>query len=145
MGVGAESAALVVAEALAVEQRYPSRSIGNIGHARQACVASHGESVARGCEWPGIGHGMHEAPAMSRHIRPGTGKRLKSGLVIAIEPMVNAVAPDAKVLEGKWTAVTNDLTRSAHFEQSIAITDNGPWVSSRAFSPPGNRSSLADP
>jgi Xaa-Pro aminopeptidase len=93
----------------------------------------------------GIGHAMHEIPSKSRPTRIGTGKRLKSGLVIAIEPMVNAVAPDVNVMGDKWTAVTKDQTRSAHFEHSSAITDNGPWVSSRAFSQPGNPGNPADP
>ena len=68
----------------------------------------------------------------------GTGKRLKPGLVIAVEPMVNAGAPDVEVLDDKWTAVTKDRSISAHFEHTIAITDEGPWVLTRPSSTPGN-------
>lgn len=93
----------------------------------------------------GIGHTVHDISPKSRPARIGTGKRLKSGLVIAIEPMVNAVAPDVKVMGDKGTAVTKDQSRSAHFEHSIAITDNGPWVSSRAYSQPGNPGNPAVP
>ena len=69
---------------------------------------------------------------------PGTGKRMKSGLVIAVEPMVNAGAPAIEELDDEWTAVTRDRSNSAHFEHTIAITDQGPWVLTRPSSNPGN-------
>jgi methionyl aminopeptidase len=69
----------------------------------------------------------------------GSGKRIKSGLVIAVEPMVNAGAPDVEVLSDKWTAVTKDRSMSAHFEHTIAVTDEGPWVLTDPSSTPGNR------
>jgi methionyl aminopeptidase len=130
---------------LAIQQCYPGNRIGDIGNAVQAHVESHGYSVVRDFVGHGIGRAMHEDPPVPNYARTGTGKRLKSGLVIAIEPMVNAGAPDVKVLEDKWTAVTKDQSRSAHFEHSIAITDNGPWVLSRASSEPGNPGTSADP
>jgi methionyl aminopeptidase len=130
---------------LAIQQCYPGNRIGDIGNAVQAHVESHGYSVVRDFVGHGIGRAMHEDPPVPNYARTGTGKRLKSGLVIAIEPMVNAGAPDVKVLEDKWTAVTKDQSRSAHFEHSVAITDNGPWVLSRASSEPGNPGNPAGP
>lgn len=130
---------------LAIEQCYPGNRVGDIGHAVQAFVEANGYSVVRDFVGHGIGRAMHEDPPVPNYARPGTGKRLKSGLVIAIEPMVNAGAPDVKVLEDKWTAVTKDRSRSAHFEHSIAITDNGPWVLSRASSEPGNPGNTINP
>ena len=79
----------------------------------------------------GIGRAMHEDPPVPNYARPGTGKRLKRGLVIAVEPMVNAGTHEVEVLEDEWTAVTKDHSMSAHFEHSIAITDDGPVVLSR--------------
>lgn len=128
---------------LAVEKCYPGSRIGDIGDAVQSYVELHGYSVVKDFVGHGIGRAMHEDPPVPNYARPGTGKRLKSGLVIAIEPMVNAGAPDVKVLEDKWTAVTKDGSRSAHFEHSIAITDNGPWVLSRASSQPGQPGNAA--
>ena len=81
---------------------------------------------------------MHEEPQVPNWGEVGKGKRLKSGLVIAIEPMVNAGTPDVEVLEDKWTAVTKDRRVSAHFEHTVAITDEGPWVLTRAAAQPGN-------
>ncbi|ACY16483.1 type I methionyl aminopeptidase [Haliangium ochraceum] len=123
---------------LAIAQCYPGNRLGDIGHAVQQYVESHDYSIVRDFVGHGIGRAMHEDPPVPNYARPGTGKRLKSGLVIAIEPMVNAGAPDVEVLADKWTAVTCDGSRSAHFEHSIAITDKGPWVLSRASSEPGN-------
>jgi methionyl aminopeptidase len=130
---------------LAIEQCYAGNRVGDIGNAVQAYVEANGYSVVRDFVGHGIGRAMHEDPPVPNYARSGTGKRLKSGLVIAIEPMVNAGAPDVKVLEDKWTAVTKDRSRSAHFEHSIAITDNGPWVLSRASSEPGNLGDTVSP
>ena len=89
-----------------------------------------------------VGHGtgrqMHEDPQVPNFGEPGNGKRMKTGLVIAVEPMVNAGAPDVEVLDDNWTAVTKDRSMSAHFEHTIAITDDGPWVLTRPSSTPGN-------
>jgi len=86
----------------------------------------------------GIGRRMHEDPPVPNYGRPGSGKRIKRGLVIAVEPMVNAGAPDVEVLDDEWTAVTADRRLSAHFEHTIAILDEGPWVLTRRASSPGN-------
>lgn len=122
----------------AVAKCYPGNRLGDIGAAIQAHVELNGYSVVKDFVGHGIGRAMHEDPQVPNYARSGTGKRLKSGLVIAIEPMVNAGAPDVRVLDDKWTAVTKDQSWSAHFEHSIAITDDGPWVLSRASSAPGS-------
>ena len=81
---------------------------------------------------------MHEDPQVPNFGSAGSGKRLKSGLVIAVEPMVNAGAPDVEELDDEWTAVTRDRSMSAHFEHTIAILDEGPWVLTRPSSTPGH-------
>ena len=80
----------------------------------------------------GIGRAMHEEPHVPNYGDAGKGRRLSVGLVVAIEPMVNAGSPDVLVKEDGWTAVTKDGSLSAHFEHSVAITDDGPLVLSRA-------------
>jgi methionyl aminopeptidase len=80
---------------------------------------------------------MHEDPPVHNYGTPGRGKRIKRGLVIAVEPMVNAGTSDVEVLDDEWTAVTKDRSLSAHFEHTIAILDEGPWVLTRASSRPG--------
>ncbi len=127
----------------AIAECYPGRRLGDIGHAVQSFVEENGYSVVRDFVGHGIGRAMHEDPPVPNYGKPGTGKRLKSGLVIAIEPMVNAGAAGVKVLDDDWTAVTKDQSRSAHFEHSIAITDKGPWVLSRSNSEPGNPGTAA--
>ena len=122
---------------LGIEQCYPGNRFGDIGGTIQNYVESNGYSVVRKFVGHGIGRQMHEDPKVPNYGRPGTGKRLKTGLVIAVEPMVNAGSHDVEVLDDDWTAVTKDGSLSAHFEHSIAITDDGPWVLSRAASTPG--------
>jgi methionyl aminopeptidase len=80
----------------------------------------------------GIGTSLHEEPQIPNYVdRRGENPRLKPGMVLAIEPMVNAGKPDTTVLGDKWTAVAKDGSYSAHFEHMVAVTDNGPWVLSR--------------
>lgn len=112
--------------------------LGDVGAAVQSHVESAGYAVVRQFVGHGIGTAMHEDPPVPNYARVGTGKRLKSGLVIAVEPMVNAGAHEVEVLEDNWTAVTKDRSISAHFEHTIAITDKGPWVLTRESSSPGN-------
>lgn len=116
---------------LAIEKCYPGSRLGDIGATIQNHVEKHGYSVVRAFVGHGIGTAMHEDPPVPNHGREGTGKRLKRGLVIAIEPMVNAGTHEVEVLEDEWTAVTKDRSLSAHFEHSVAITDDGPFVLSR--------------
>lgn len=122
----------------AIELCVPGKRLGDLGAAIQSYVEERGYSVVRDFVGHGIGRAMHEDPPVPNYARQGTGKRLKRGLVIAVEPMVNAGAPDVKVLDDQWTAVTVDGSMSAHFEHSIAITSDGPWVLSRPSSKPGD-------
>jgi len=95
-------------------------------------VVSNGFSVVREFVGHGIGTSLHEEPQVPNYVdRRGENPRLKPGMVLAIEPMVNAGKPDTKVLADKWTAVAKDGSYSAHFEHMVAVTDNGPWVLSR--------------
>jgi methionyl aminopeptidase len=111
--------------------------IGDISHAVQSYAESRGYSVVTQFVGHGTGRHMHEDPQVPNFGQPGSGKRIKSGLVIAVEPMVNAGAPEVEVLDDKWTAVTKDRSMSAHFEHTIAITDEGPWVLTRPSATPG--------
>ncbi len=122
----------------AIEQCYPGNRLGDIGAAVQGWAEGQGYSVVTDFVGHGVGRQMHEDPPVPNYGRSGHGKRLKSGLVIAIEPMVNAGAQHVEVLDDDWTAVTKDGSMSAHFEHTIAITDNGPWVLTQAAPSPGS-------
>jgi methionyl aminopeptidase len=102
--------------------------IGDIGHAVQTLVEQAGFSVVRELVGHGVGHGPHEEPQVPNHGKPKRDKRLLAGLTIAIEPMVNAGRPGTRTLSDKWTVVTVDGRRSAHFEHTVAVTENGPRV-----------------
>lgn len=102
--------------------------IGDISSAIQQHVESHGFSVVRAFVGHGVGRSLHEEPAVPNFGRPGQGPRLKDGMTLAIEPMVNAGGPDVRVLEDDWTAVTADGSLSAHFEHTIAVTKKGPKI-----------------
>ena len=115
----------------------PGNRLGDIGHAVQSYVESNGFSVVRQIVGPGIGRAMHEDPQVPNFGKAGTERRRKPGLVIAVEPMVNAGAPDVEELDDDWTAVTKDRSMSAHFEHTIAVTEQGPWVLTRPTSSPG--------
>ncbi|HZS37864.1 MAG TPA: type I methionyl aminopeptidase [Polyangia bacterium] len=116
----------------AIAQCVPGNRLQDIGWAVQSHVEPLGYSVVRTFVGHGIGKAMHEDPPVPNYGSPGRGLRLKPGLVLAIEPMVNAGAPEVEVLADRWTAVTKDRSLSAHFEHSVAITENGPIVLSRA-------------
>jgi len=95
-------------------------------------VVSQGFSIVREFVGHGIGTSLHEEPQIPNYVdRRGENPRLKPGMVLAIEPMVNAGKPETKVLSDKWTAVAKDGSYSAHFEHMVAVTGNGPWVLSR--------------
>ncbi len=123
---------------LAIDQCRVDNRIEDIGSAVQGHAESLGYSVVTTFVGHGIGRRMHEDPPVPNYGRPGSGKRIKRGLVIAVEPMVNAGAPDVEVLDDEWTAVTADRKLSAHFEHTIAILDEGPWVLTRRASTPGH-------
>ncbi len=95
-------------------------------------VVSNGFSIVREFVGHGIGTSLHEEPQIPNYVdRRGENPRLKPGMVLAIEPMVNAGKPETKVLPDKWTAVAQDGSYSAHFEHMVAVTENGPWVLTR--------------
>ncbi|HJO04941.1 MAG TPA: type I methionyl aminopeptidase [Acidobacteriota bacterium] len=120
----------VTAEALdcAIEQCTVGNRIGDISNAVQQHVESAGFSVVREFVGHGIGASLHEDPQIPNFGAPGVGVRLRPGMVLAIEPMVNLGAAPVEVLDDGWTAVTVDRKPSAHFEHSVAITDGAPWV-----------------
>ena len=103
----------------------PGATLGDIGAAVQQVVESHGFSVVRDFVGHGIGSNMHEEPQVPNFGEAGRGMKLRAGMVIAIEPMVNVGKPDVRVLKDGWTAVTNDGSMSAHFEHTVAVTDTG--------------------
>lgn len=95
-------------------------------------VKSNGFSIVREFVGHGIGTQLHEEPQVPNYVdKRNENPRLKSGMVLAVEPMVNAGGPEAMVLKDRWTAVTKDGSNSAHFEHCIAVTENGPWVLTR--------------
>jgi methionyl aminopeptidase len=116
---------------LAIARCVPGNRLQDIGWAVQSFVEPLGYSVVRKFVGHGIGRAMHEDPQVPNYGEPNKGLRLKAGLVLAIEPMVNAGGPDVELLDDGWTAVTKDRQLSAHFEHSVAITENGPFVLSR--------------
>jgi methionyl aminopeptidase len=122
----------------AIELCRVDNRLGDLANAIQSYAESRGYSVVRQFVGHGTGRQMHEDPQVPNFGVAGSGKRLKTGLVIAVEPMVNAGAPDVEVLDDEWTAVTKDRSMSAHFEHTIAITDEGPWVLTRPSSTPGH-------
>lgn len=106
--------------------------LGDIGAAVQRSAEGAGYSVVREFVGHGIGRKLHEPPQVPNFGDPGTGAWLRPGLVLAIEPMVNAGRPGIRTLEDGWTAVTEDGSLSAHFEHTVAITEAGPEVLTRA-------------
>ena len=105
--------------------------LSDISAAVQEWVEQNGYSVVREFVGHGIGTHMHEEPNVPNYGEPGHGPRLEEGMVFAIEPMVNAGGPGVKVLDDDWTAVTADGSYSAHFEHTVAVTSNGPWILTR--------------
>jgi methionyl aminopeptidase len=102
--------------------------ISDIGHAIQRFVEAAGFSVVREFVGHGIGAALHEEPQIANYGEPGRGPRLAEGMTLAIEPMVNMGKPAVKVLADGWTAVTKDGSLSAHFEHTVAVTNDGPDV-----------------
>jgi methionyl aminopeptidase len=102
--------------------------LSDISHAVQSYVEGEGFSVVREFVGHGIGRQLHEAPQIPNFGPPGQGPRLKAGMTLAIEPMINAGASGVKILDDGWTAVTIDGRPSAHFEHTVAITEEGPLI-----------------
>ncbi|MBP7798106.1 MAG: type I methionyl aminopeptidase [Thermoanaerobaculaceae bacterium] len=112
----------------AVEVMRPGKRLGDVGHAVQAHAEAHGYAVVRDFCGHGIGRAMHEEPSVPNYGPPGRGPELRPGLVLAIEPMINLGKPGVIIDPDGWTARTEDGKLSAHFEYSVAVTDDGPWV-----------------
>jgi methionyl aminopeptidase len=115
----------------AIEKVRAGNRLGDVSSAVQQWVEKNGYSVVREFVGHGIGTKMHEDPQLPNYGTPGQGPRLQEGMVLAIEPMVNSGSPAVKVLEDDWTAVTADGSDSAHFEHTVAVTANGPWILTR--------------
>ncbi|MBZ5573003.1 MAG: type I methionyl aminopeptidase [Acidobacteriia bacterium] len=111
-----------------IEQVWVGNAVGDVGAAVQEFVEANGFSVVREFVGHGIGTKLHEEPQVPNFGARGHGPRLREGMVLAIEPMVNFGRPGARVLEDKWTAVTTDGSYSAHFEHCVAVTKNGPMI-----------------
>lgn len=116
---------------LAIASAMQSNRLSDISSAVQTYVEANGYSVVRDFVGHGIGRSLHEQPQIPNYGLPNKGPRLKSGMVLAIEPMVNEKSYDVKVEADGWTAVTVDGGLSAHFEHTVAITDNGPQILTR--------------
>jgi methionyl aminopeptidase len=111
-----------------IEQAAPGKRLSDISHAIQSRAEAAGFSVVRKFVGHGIGKALHEDPQVPNYGTPGMGIRLKPGMVIAIEPMVNVGGYEVKTLEDGWTTVTKDGSLSAHFEHTVAITEEGPVI-----------------
>lgn len=116
---------------LGIEAAVIGGRLSDISSAVQTCVEKEGYSVVREFVGHGIGRELHEAPQIPNFGPPGQGPRLKAGMVLAIEPMINMGRPEVKILEDGWTAVTVDGTPSAHFEHTVAVTEDGPEILTR--------------
>jgi methionyl aminopeptidase len=117
---------------MAIEKVRPGNRLFDVCGVVEKHVVSNGFSIVREYVGHGIGTSLHEEPQVPNYIdRKNENPRLKEGMVLAIEPMVNAGKPDAKVMPDKWTAVTKDGSFSAHFEHCVAVTADGPWVLTR--------------
>jgi methionyl aminopeptidase len=111
-----------------IKKAIPGNRLGDISNAIQTYVEHRGFSVVREYVGHGIGHRLHEEPALPNFGPPHVGPRLEVGMVLAIEPMVNMGAYAVRVLDDGWTVVTEDGSLSAHFEHSVAVTSDGPRV-----------------
>ena len=130
VGPDAERLLRVTQEALAagVDQARAGNHVGDIGHAVQQVAEAAGYSVVRELVGHGIGAAFHEEPQVPNYGKPKRGPRLAPGMTIAIEPMINIGGSAIRTLDDKWTVVTQDGSLSAHFEHTVAITDNGPRI-----------------
>lgn len=111
-----------------IAECYPGKRLGDVGHAIQAYVEANGFNVVRDFVGHGVGAQMHEDPQVPNYGPPGTRDLLRPGMVIAIEPMVNAGTWQVRVKRDQWTVVTADRKNSAHFEHTVAITEDGPVI-----------------
>jgi methionyl aminopeptidase len=115
----------------AIDKVRPGNRLGDVSAAVQQWVEKSGFSVVREFVGHGIGTKMHEDPQLPNYGSAGHGPKLQEGMVLAIEPMVNTGGPGVRVLADDWTAVTTDGSDSAHFEHTVAVTKDGPWILTR--------------
>ncbi len=111
-----------------IEQMKVGNRLSDVSHAVQTHVEAAGYSVVKDFVGHGIGQALHEEPQLPNFGKPGQGPRLRTGMVLAIEPMVNMGKDGVRVLSDHWTAVTEDGSLSAHFEHTVAITEEGPVI-----------------
>lgn len=114
--------------AAGIEAARVGATIGDVGAAIQRVVEAEGFSIVRELVGHGVGHLPHEDPQVPNYGRPGSGPRIREGLVIAIEPMVNLGTREVRTLDDGWTVVTADGSLSAHFEHTVAVTSEGPRI-----------------
>ncbi len=111
-----------------IEQCVPGKHVGDIGFAVQSHAERFGYGIVRDYCGHGIGRNMHESPQIVNYGRPGTKEKIRAGYVFALEPMINLGTHETRVLDDKWTVVTLDGSPSAHFEHTVAITEEGPEI-----------------
>jgi methionyl aminopeptidase len=111
-----------------LEQAVAGNKLSDISHAVQVEAEAHGYGVVRDYVGHGIGRNMHEDPQIPNYGPPGRGPRLKPGMTLAIEPMINLGTYGVRTLDDGWTVVTTDGKRSAHFEHTVVVTENGPEI-----------------
>ncbi len=114
-----------------IKQLHEGKRLGDLGFTVQQTAESAGFSVVRAFVGHGIGKKLHEEPPVPNFGEPDRGLRLKEGMVLAIEPMINAGGCEVEIKEDGWTAITKDGSWAAHFEHSVAITKNGPYILSQ--------------
>jgi methionyl aminopeptidase len=114
--------------AAGIEQCRPGNHLSDISHAIQAVTEEHGFSVVRSLVGHGVGRSMHEEPQIPNFGEPGRGPLLSSGMTFAIEPMINAGGADVIIHDDEWSISTADSSLSAHFEHTVAVTDDGPRI-----------------
>ena len=123
--------------AVGIAQCRPGNRLSDVSHAIQNATEGAGFSVVRSLVGHGIGRSMHEDPQIPNYDPPGRGPELASGMTLAIEPMINAGSPDVYLHDDGWSISTADDSLSAHFEHTVAITDEGPRVLTTANNPAG--------
>ncbi len=111
-----------------IQAMMPGNHVSDIGYAVQSHAERHGYSVVRDFVGHGIGRALHEDPPVPNYVQGGRDPKLSAGMCLAIEPMVNTGSHEVRTLSDKWTVVTEDGGYSAHFERSVAITNDGPWI-----------------
>jgi methionyl aminopeptidase len=113
---------------LGIKEAVVGNRIGNISHAIQTYVEAHGFGVVRDLVGHGVGVSMHEEPQIPNFGRKNSGDKIKPGMTLAIEPMVNLGTYRTKTLSDGWTIVTADNSPAAHFEHTVLTTENGPEI-----------------